>query len=83
MAAEAGVREVRVGRVAQERQASRRGRLVAQEVRVPCLEMAAQAVAQLHLRRRGRLAGYMALAAAAVVAAAVVAVGNAWYLRMS
>ena len=63
----------------------RRGRLVAQEVRVPCLEVAAQAIAQLHQRRRGRLAGYMALAAAAVVdlVVEVVEVGNAWYLRMS
>ena len=83
MAAEAAVREVRVGRVAQGRMALRRGRLVAQEVRVPCLEVAAQAVAQLYQRRRGRLAGFMALAAAAVLAVAVVEVGNAWYLRMS
>ena len=61
----------------------RRGRLVAQEVRVPCLAAAAQAVAQLHQRRRGRLAGPTAAVAVAVVAAAAVEVGNAWYLRMS
>ena len=69
MAAEAAVREVRVGQVPQGRRALRRGRLVAQEVGVPCLEMAAKAIAQLHQRRRGRQAGYMAAAAAAVLAA--------------